>query len=190
MNREILFRGKLLDSNDWVHYWEFYKYGVNKNGEVCSFDFNHTGMTKKIKQYTDRDGYKYVFLNIEGKRYKRQVHRMVLSTFIDNELNKPQINHINGKRNDNRLENLEWATARENVIHSYKINGRKPTQKQIESGRKHFKGINNPKHKITKEIAEQIRIDRGDGLLLRELSSKYNLSTAQCSAICSSKVWN
>ena len=117
MNREI--------KENWEIYKEFPKYGVNKSGQVCSFDYNHTGKLKIIKQYKDRDGYKYVFLIVNNKRYKRLVHRMILTTFIPNLENKPQVNHINGIRDDNRLENLEWCTAKENIIHSYKINNKK-----------------------------------------------------------------
>ena len=179
MNREI----------EWVHYWEFDKYGVNKNGEVCSFDYNHTSTTQALKQYTDRDGYKYVYLNIDGTKYKRLVHRMVLSTFVENENNKPQVNHKNGIRHDNRLENLEWVTAKENCIHSYRCNGRKQSKFQIELAKKRFNGTNNPKSKINKDIANQIKIDRQNGLQLKELSQKYNMSISQCSAICRLKFW-
>ena len=72
MNREIKFRA-------WD---EFPKYEVGTDGSVFSLDYNHTGKRKEIRTYPDKDGYRYVFLVIDGRRYKRLVHRMVAVSFI------------------------------------------------------------------------------------------------------------
>ena len=73
-----------------------------------------------ISQRYDRDGYLRVHLSKNGKRTSELVHRLVAKTFIDNPNNKPQVNHINGRKDDNRVENLEWCTASENVTHAYR----------------------------------------------------------------------
>ena len=66
-----------------------------------------------LKQYTNRDGYKIVCI----RRKPHRVHRLVAGAFIPNPDNKPIVNHIDGDRSNNNIDNLEWATARENNMH-------------------------------------------------------------------------
>lgn len=70
----------------------------------------------------NKAGYYRVILCKDGKLNYLTVHRIIGLTFIDNPYNKPTINHINGIKTDNRVENLEWNTMSENTIHAYKNN--------------------------------------------------------------------
>lgn len=95
-------------------------YQVSTMGtDVISLNYAHTGKPKKLHVFYDKDGYKKVSLynkNREGrKRYQQWfLHKLVGITFIPNPDNKPEIDHINAIRTDNRVENLRWVTRKEN----------------------------------------------------------------------------
>lgn len=105
------------------------RYQVSNKGRVRSlprYVNNHTGQLlvkgRILKQRPDFKGYMRIDLkdNSGNKKYMG-VHRIVAETFIDNPLNKPQVNHIDGIKNNNFVENLEWVTNGENQIHAFKM---------------------------------------------------------------------
>lgn len=74
----------------------------------------------------DRDGYcRCSVQKLDGTYTSQPVHRLIAKAFIENPLNKQAVNHIDGNRSNNRVENLEWVTPRENVLHSYKFGSRR-----------------------------------------------------------------
>lgn len=70
---------------------------------------------------TNRWGYSYVTLCVKNVMKSLTIHNLLAVHFIPNPLNKKYVNHINGNKADNLLENLEWVTAKENVQHAIKI---------------------------------------------------------------------
>ena len=86
-------------------------YYINENLIVIDKHYK----TKKIQ--TNPKGYMYMSIGGKSTYY----HRIIALTFIPNPENKPEVNHINGIKSDNRIENLEWNTKSENIKHSYNV---------------------------------------------------------------------
>lgn len=95
-------------------YSELYK--VSNEGDVYSIR-NHRCLKPKLSKV----GYCRVGLSVNGKVKVVGIHRLVALAFIDNPQNKPTVNHINEIKTDNRVENLEWATNKEQNIHGTRI---------------------------------------------------------------------
>lgn len=106
---------------------DFPGYYVTDTGDVYSRDYNHTGRIKKLTLLMSNRGYLQIYLYKFGKKYNKQVHRLVAEAFIPTSLNKPEVNHKNGIKTDNRAENLEWTSRSENEKHKYKVLGYKGT---------------------------------------------------------------
>lgn len=98
------------------------------------YEVSNTGKVKKGDRIkltrVDKGGYETVCLFDHCKQKHMKVHRVVAMTFIPNPKNKRTVNHIDGNKLNNNVENLEWATHSENIIHANKMGLRVVTEAQ------------------------------------------------------------
>lgn len=89
------------------------RYMINPDGRIFSNKYN------RILKSGDRvGGYVHVGLTKNGRSKTIRVHRLIAETFIPNPENKPQVNHIDCNKQNNRVSNLEWCTRQENIDHA------------------------------------------------------------------------
>lgn len=99
----------------------FEEYTVTKTGDVYS---HKNGKKKKLKPENNH-GYLRVALSSQGRSKKFRIHRLVAMSFINNKNNHKCVNHLDGNKKNNCVENLEWCSFSDNQKHSYRVLGRK-----------------------------------------------------------------
>lgn len=143
-------------------------YLISKSGEVISK--RGTAMA----QTTDKFGYRTVTLCEDGKPRHHFVHRLVAETFIDNPESKRTVNHINGIRHDNRVENLEWATQGENNLHAYRHGA---------AAAKRCNGEKNGRSKISNAEAQSIRERLAKGEAMVAIAKEFGVAPTTIGSI-------
>lgn len=102
-------------------------YAVSSNGDVKSLDRTIQGKRCKthikervMRQHVGKDGYPSIQLFSGGKPFTLKVHRLVAQAFLDNPDNLPEVNHIDGNKQNNTVDNLEWCTRGHNIRHAFR----------------------------------------------------------------------
>lgn len=148
-------------------------YQVSSLGRVRSGPrFGTKGGILKLK--VDQKGYLSIKLSKNGIIKTFRVNRLVAVAFIINQKNKPQVNHKDGIKSNNEIDNLEWCTARENVYHRDNILG------------KHNRGEAQANSKLTKKSVLQIR---QSNLKQKDLAELYSVTQTTISEIQLRKTW-
>lgn len=130
-----------MKNEKWIDIeWVKDKYQISNFGRVKSLTriVNKRGGTrlieeKIIKHHISRfNGYAQVNISLGQTTKVVLVHRLVAIAFIPNPENKPQVNHKNGDKIDNRTDNLEWCTISENALHSHKMGFQKNKRNELD----------------------------------------------------------
>lgn len=160
--------------------WEKY-YGISENGKVWSYKRDHNSRFKDrgfwLTIHLDGCGYSFVALTLNGKTVQPKVHRLVAETFILNPLNLPQVNHKDGNKQNNHKDNLEWCTPSENILHAFK------------HGLSSQKGEKNAGSKLLDNDIRVIRQLGEEGVLKKDIATKFNVSRSAITNIIKRKRW-
>lgn len=135
---------------------------------------------KILKPAIGGRGYLSVVLCNEERQRTECIHILMAKTFIENPENKKEVNHINAITTDNRIENLEWVTHRENMVHAKKLG-----LIEYKKGQDHYSS------KLTDIDVIKIKSilkDKTHSHL--EISKMFNVDKSQISRINSGKTWN
>ena len=152
-------------------------YEVSSVGEIRAI--RREGSPGRIlrPQVNQKTGYVKVNLCHNGICISREVHRLVAKAFIPNRSTKPSVNHKNGQRDDNRLSNLEWATAKENTRHAI-ISGKLPVGSRCTQAKLTENKVRRIRGSYMGALGEQANFAR-----------KYGVSTATINDIIHGKIW-
>lgn len=126
-------------------------------------------------------GYKAVILSLDGDVTRGYVHRFVAMAFIKRDFESlVEVNHKNGIKHDNRVENLEWCTPSQNMKHSYDTRLRLPQD---------LRGERNPSTKYTRQRVEEIKAMSAEGIKDGEIARRFNMPFGTVWCITHGRTW-
>lgn len=152
-------------------------YQISNFGRIKSIPRNGTGHKEKILKFTITNcGYYRTCLSQNDIKKYISVHRLVAEMFVLDPLSKPHVNHKDGNKLNNNVDNLEWVTCSENHKHAFKLNLRDN------------KGDKASSRKLTSSDIREIRGLKGK-VLQKEIAKKYNITQSNISKIFSGVSW-
>ena len=162
----------LLNAEEWkwIKGYEN-RYQVSSFGRVRSF-INPLDV-RILASRGDKDGYKYIILrDYNHLKHTHRIHRLVASTFIENPNNYPVINHKDGCKQNNTVDNLEFCTRSQNDLHAFRL------------GLRTLRGERNNNNKLTEEeVVEIYKMSWTPKIKQTEIAQKFNIKPATVSAI-------
>lgn len=149
------------------------------NYEVSNFgNVRNKKTLRLLKLYLNNKKYLEVRLFKSGKETSKIIHRLVGKAFLSNLNGLPQINHKDGIKHNNNVNNLEWSTNSENQLHAYRIG--------LQRSRK---GEGNNNTCLTEIVVEKIKAQYNSGERLKELSQKHNINLSILRNIIYGRTW-
>lgn len=156
----------------WKTIEEYPNYEINTDSTIRRIK------SKRILKQDGTSPYFRVTLWIKNIPKHQSVHRLMAKAFIPNPENKAQVNHIDGNKKNNNIENLEWATISENSKHAFDLN--------LRTGRP---GEKNSNSVLTMKAVLDIIEQRKNNVPCCVLAKKYGVSANHISRVASGKRW-
>ncbi len=168
----------------WKSIEGYEQYTLNSKGQI----FSSFGKGRVLRSSKCGAGYLKVALGA-GPGNTKMVHRLIAEALIPNPENKPWVNHKNGIKTDNSLENLEWSTISENHQHACDTGLRK-TGKLHHWSRKVKRGAEHPSSKLTEEQILTIFQYLRQGLTQKSIAQIFGVTNSMISSIKTGKSWS
>lgn len=146
-------------------------YHVTKSGEV----FNRFG--KRMKSFDNGRGYQIVSLRIDGNYVVKSLHRLVAEVYLENSSNLTEVNHEDGCKTNNNLDNLSWCTRSQNIQHCY------------DKGLRSARGSENSNASLNEETVTVICCKLQEGFSPKDISSSLCVSYNSVRKIKSRFTW-
>jgi hypothetical protein len=160
-------------------------YEVSNHGNVkslkrkCESRYWRPVRERILRQAQSKNGYYGVILSKNKNKKRYHIARLVLIAFLPNPENKPQVNHKDGNKSNNKLSNLEWSTRSENQKHAYRIGLKK--------------GLVEDKCSLTKLTKTQVNdireIYRSGLFTQKSIALEYGVDQSLISYIINKKIW-
>lgn len=148
------------------------RFEISKDGII------RNAKTKAIKsQYVSSTGYYMITISKNNKSKPYRVHRLLANNFIENPENLKEVNHIDGNKLNNNLENLEWVTHFGNMQHAFRI------------GLVNNNGVKNGMSKLNETNVSEIKELLKKGVTQIKIANKYNVSRSAILKIHLKKTW-
>ena len=149
------------------------RYEISPNGVIRNVK------TKRVKgQYIGSTGYYMVSFSYNNKSKPKRVHRLIATAFIPNPKGLPEVNHKDGNKINNRIENLEWITHEGNMRHAFK------------TGLLNNTGENNGQSKLNPDKVTAIRKYLSSGVSQQKIADKFNVSRSCIQGIKDGRLWS
>jgi len=163
-----------LPMPDFEGWYEISDYGRVRRVRA----YNSTYVGRFLSQPNDGRGYLQVCLCKNGKHYVARPHQLVMAAFVGPRQGDMQVNHKDGVKTNNRLDNLEYVTRSENAIHAYGL------------GLQSQRGEKNANSCLTEEGVHGIRHLLAEGMTQELISIRFNVSQSTISSISRGKLWS
>jgi len=131
----------------------------------------------------DKNGYRTVYIGNKKRGALIKLHRAVVAAFIGPVPPGMHVNHKNGVKDDNRVENLEIVTPRENVLHGFRVLGRKGCNTKPNRGSAHHNA------RLTEDDVRELKRLRGQGFTQVRLAARFGISQTNVSRILRGEAW-